>query len=265
MRYFVTADVHSFYDAMMSALTKQGFDINNTTHKVIILGDAFDRGPDTVKVFQFMQTLDAQKRLLYIYGNHDELFLRCVTNIIEGKKVNQSDFENGTLHTIADITGLNQYDLLMNIPGLISRKDFAQKIAPLYDFIMDKALDYAEIGKYVFVHGWVPCEPIMGEVAKDWDKDSANWAAARWYNGMACWRNGARLPGKIIVCGHWHSAWGHAYIHKTHLEFPSKDNVNWRSSFAPFVDDGIIALDACTAYSGICNCFSFEYNEKEGK
>lgn len=255
MKYFVTADVHSYYDAMMSALTKQGFDITNSNHKVIILGDAFDRGPDTIKVFQFMQDLDAQKRLLYIYGNHDELFLQCVTDIIEGKKINQSDFTNGTLRTIADFTGLNQYDLLMNISGLISHRDFAQKIAPLYDFIMDKALDYVEIGKYVFVHGWVPCNPIRGEVAKDWDKESANWGAARWYNGMACWCNGARIPGKIIVCGHFHVMWGHHYLHNNGPEFPTEKE---QPCYEPFVDDGIIALDACTALSKKVNCFTFE-------
>ena len=51
MKYFVVSDVHSFYDAMMNALNKQGFDPENKEHKLIACGDLFDRGDDTVKVY----------------------------------------------------------------------------------------------------------------------------------------------------------------------------------------------------------------------
>jgi hypothetical protein len=71
---------------------------------------------------------------------------------------------------------------------------------------------------------------------------------------MHAWARGAKLPGKTIVCGHFHSSWGHSHLHLDRKEFPQKNRVDWQKSFEPFVDEGIIAIDACTPYTGFCNC-----------
>ena len=44
MKYFVSSDIHSYFDEWQKALIKKGFDINNSEHKVVINGDLFDRG-----------------------------------------------------------------------------------------------------------------------------------------------------------------------------------------------------------------------------
>lgn len=258
MKYFVISDVHSFYDAMMDALNKQGFDPENKEHNLIVCGDLFDRGDDTVKVFEFVRSLAEQDRLFYIYGNHEELLLDCVNDILKGS-VRNHHITNGTFQTICDFTGMNKYDLYMGPYGTMDMKEFSSKISPLLDFIDKYAVDVAEIGEYIFVHGWVPCDPKEGVVAKNWFTADADWESARWINGMNAWANGAKLPGYTIVCGHWHCSWGHSHLRRTHKEFPQRHHENWLDSFKPFIDEGIIALDACTAYSGICNCFVFEH------
>jgi serine/threonine protein phosphatase 1 len=257
MKYFVVSDVHSFYDAMMNALNKQGFDPENKEHKLIVCGDLFDRGDDTVKVYEFVRSLAEQDRLFYIYGNHEALLFECIHDIARGH-MKEYHIKNGTFKTICDFTGLNKYDLYMGQYGPLNMEEFKAKIIPLMDFIDKYAVDVAEIGKYIFVHGWIPCDPDKGIVPDNWYTGEADWEGARWINGMHAWAKGAKLPGRTIVCGHWHCSWGHSHINLDRKEFPQKDREGWEKSFEPFVEEGIIALDACTAYSGICNCFVLE-------
>lgn len=76
---------------------------------------------------------------------------------------------------------------------------------------------------------------------------------------MEMWRYPkCRVDGKTIVCGHWHCSWGWSHIKQDRKEFPQKNQVDWKKSFEPFIDDGIIAIDACTAYSGLCNVIVIE-------
>ena len=44
MRYFITADVHGFYTEFHKALDEAGYFTDPEPHKLIILGDLFDRG-----------------------------------------------------------------------------------------------------------------------------------------------------------------------------------------------------------------------------
>lgn len=44
MKYYVTADVHGFYSILHDALEEAGFFTETQPHKLIILGDLFDRG-----------------------------------------------------------------------------------------------------------------------------------------------------------------------------------------------------------------------------
>ena len=46
--YFVVSDVHSFWDPFEAALTASGFEKDNKNHKLIVCGDMFDRGPDSL-------------------------------------------------------------------------------------------------------------------------------------------------------------------------------------------------------------------------
>ena len=41
-----------------------------------------------------------------------------------------------------------------------------------------------------------------------------------------------------------------------------KNKKDWKKSFEPFVDDGIIAIDACTAYTGLCNVIVIEEDKQ---
>lgn len=247
MKLFVMSDIHSFYDAMMAALEKNGFDISNEDHHIVVCGDLFDRGPDAIKTFEFMKDMGDRGRLTYVCGNHEELFYDCLNEIQAHRWVSGHHIGNGTLDTFIQFTGMNKYDLGT---GLYDKGHFKDAVEPVLDFFADNCVDFAEIGDYVFVHGWIPCD-LHGNV-DDWE--NGDWSNARWKNGMECWKRGARLPGKTIVCGHIHASWGHSHLHQDRKEFPQKNRVDWQKSFEPFIDEGIIAIDACTAYTGFVNC-----------
>lgn len=253
MKLFVLSDVHSFYDEMMVALYKNGFDFNNKDHHIVVCGDLFDRGPDTKKVLEFMKEMSKRDRLVYVCGNHEDLLFECLQEVVRGHGVSYHHDSNGTTGTICQVTGLNRYDLSFRLFDL---EKFSKDIEELTDFITENAVEYAEIGDYVFVHGWIPCNPYSGKVEENWRE--GDWSEARWLNGMAAWHKGARIPGKTIVCGHYHTSWGHSHLRQDRKEFPQKNQKDWRKSFEPFIDEGIIAIDACTAYSGFCNCYVIE-------
>ena len=253
MKLFVLSDVHSFYEPMMAALEEKGFNIYNQSHHIVICGDLFDRGPDAVKVFEFAKRMADEGRLNYVCGNHEELLFDCVREVYGRHGVSSHHVSNGTLDTLVQITGFNKYDIY---GGTCDPTEFANKVDPLLNFITDNAVDYVEAGDYIFVHGWIPCNRFTGKVEENWR--DGDWEAARWVNGMQAWHKGARIHNKTIVCGHFHASWGHAHIHQDRKEFPQKNRLDWQKSFEIFKDEGIIALDACTVYTGFCNCLVLE-------
>ena len=115
-------------------------------------------------------------------------------------------------------------------------------------------LDYFETEHHIFVHGWIPCIQERNGYSSigDWRNASADlWEKARWINGMAAFRY-AYEDDKTIICGHWHTSFGHSTIDHTGSQFGPDAN------FRPFYGTGIIALDACTAVSGFVNCIVVE-------
>ena len=58
-------------------------------------------------------------------------------------------------------------------------------------------------------------------------------------------------PGKTIVCGHWHTSWGHHIVDGTPVNGPG-------ANFGPFYAEGIIAIDACTALTRKVNVVALE-------
>ena len=230
-QYFVVADVHSFYDEMMTALAEQGYDPANPDHVFVSLGDLLDRGTQPIQCLDFVNALAPSRKIL-VRGNHEDLLEECLAK----KKFLLRDMHNGTEDTVIRLAGM--------AAGEFYQGDYHARIAAvrqdarLRKYLSD-LVDYAEIGRYVLVHGWIPAE-------EDWR--AGDWAHARWDNGMQCWYNGYFLKGRTIVCGHWHTSWGHAYIDNHGTEF----GVN--ADFSPFAHEGILAIDACTAHTHRVNC-----------
>lgn len=244
MRYYVVSDVHGFYTKLVDKLEMLGF-FSIPTSKLILCGDAFDRGYEARKLQDFLLNLREKDRLIYVRGNHEDLAMDMLKEMRKGY-VGNHHIQNGTLHTarqLADSDVKTMFDL-----GTQFEK------SPYITELIPSTVDYFETDKYVFTHGWIPCtyKTVSGETFvynPDWrNANKVNWDKARWTNGMKAHNKGCVEPNKTIVCGHYHTSWGHSVIEKKCKEF------SYTSDFTPYRAPGIIAIDGCVAYSGLVNC-----------
>ena len=251
MKYYVTADVHGFYSIMRSALEDAGYFTDQEPHRLLVLGDLFDRGEEAKKMQEFILDLMEKDEVILIRGNHEDLFEEFV--IKDDGRSYAHHRSNGTYSTALQLTGFD--------PEIARREHHRLAIlsqqTPYYKRIIPATRDYYETENYVFLHVWIP-RSVDGseyyEFDPDWrTADLIRWEKARWINGIRAAR--FTKEKKTIVCGHWHTSFGHAfYEDKGSEDGPDAD-------FSPYYAPGIIAIDACTAFSKKVNVIVIEDNE----
>ncbi len=250
MKYYVVSDIHGFFTPMNKALTDAGFFTDTEPHKLVVLGDLFDRGTEIDKLQAFILNLMKKNEVILIRGNHEDLFVKLAT--IDMGIPYKHHVSNGTYETALQMTGYSFSEAKNRCADFAN----AMKNTLFYQQIIPSTLDYFETEHYIFVHGWIPCaretanhfSPIVQwrDVAPD------EWVKARWYNGMCAANQGVTEEGKTILCGHWHTSFGHNVYEHNGPEFGDG------ADYSPYYAPGIIALDACTAISGIVNCIVIE-------
>lgn len=262
MKYYVVADVHGFYDQMVKALTERGYFDDKSPHKLIICGDLFDRGSQSNEMQQFVMELLKKDEVILIKGNHEDLMVDLVEKLPEYAESNLNythHYSNGTVQTVCDLTGCT-ITKMITCPDQVARR---MRNTDFYKRILPAMRNYYETEHYIFVHGWIPsiASGYGGKVdyfkyMPDWrNADNAGWYFSRWYNGMLAAHQGVIEPGKTIVCGHWHTSFGHSQYEGKGEEFGKGED------FSPYYADGIIAIDGCTAYSRLVNCIVIEDEE----
>lgn len=261
MKYYVIADPHGFYTLTRDALASAGFFADSAPSRLVVCGDLLDRGPEARELTEFLLSLHREGRLIYIRGNHEDLFSGCLQGVARGHSHELAcgmsfHHDNGTWDTLLALTGIPEKEAVAMGPSfaaLVRETDYYQKLLPL-------AVNGYETPNYVFVHGWIPvAETEMGLPAYDpnWrEADPVAWRLARWRNGMeAACEYKITEPGKTVVCGHFHASYGHAVVEGRGAQHGET------AVYTPFAAPGILALDACTACSGFVNCAVLEDGE----
>lgn len=245
MRYYVVADPHGFYTPMRRALEEKGFFEDKKPHRLVILGDLTDRGKEAAEMQAFAEEMSAQRKLILIRGNHEDL----MTEMLENYRQYRMDIlhgwfchhvTNGTFDTALQLTGFSKEDALRYAGDFVD----AVRQTPYVRHLIPKSKNYWETENYVFVHGWIP------KWEGDWRKANKKaWEAARWVNGMeAAEAHGLRVPGKTVVCGHWRASYGHTYW----------EHKRGEEDHTPYFGHGVIGMDATTVISGMVNCIVVE-------
>ncbi len=239
MKYFVSADIHGFFDEWMSALKEKDFDINNSQHKLIVCGDMFDRGPQPKEIIDFV--LSHKDKIILIKGNHEDL----MEEMIARGKNNYADLSNGTAYTIVDLCPEWQVSKF-NLEEIAKETGLAE--------VLSLCVDYFETKHYIFVHGWIPIIESCCLYDSDWrNARPERWKKARWQNPVDMFRYEIYESNKTIVCGHWHcSALWHEQYPEKYEEFGENEN------FEPFITKDMIALDACTVHTHKVNVVVLE-------
>lgn len=304
-KYFACSDIHGFYDEWMASLKEAGFDENNEEHILIVCGDIFDRGRKPLQVYEFIRSLPKERRYL-IRGNHETL----LRELVERGYVESHDVHNGTDKTLYDIAGISdewRRDYVIERGFKAGLPDYGtpewdewqqgledeharvenlkynnEKLKEILDWIgSDEWCNYLELGKYVFVHAFVPVDEHIdyeksmwsGVMIKDapdsYDPDwryasDEKWEKAMWGCPWKKFKDGLFAPetkeGKILVCGHWHTSDFYNrldYAHEMDKWLKNDENPIYESKMFP----GLIGLDACTVLSGQVNVLVLNEDE----
>jgi serine/threonine protein phosphatase 1 len=261
MKYYVVADPHGFYSYLKASLEDAGFFKETAPHKLIVCGDVLDRGTEPAEIVDFLLELASKDMLILIRGNHEDLFSQCLQDISNGKAYDiacgcSHHYSNRTWHSILQLTKMKESEAVEYAASLVARA----RNTRFYRELLPLCVDYFETDHYVFCHGWIPVTnkgdryaPIY-EYDPDWrEADVTAWRSARWYNGMemACERQ-IKEPDKTIVCGHWHTSFGHSKYEGNGTYRGDNDDLT------PFCAEGIVALDGCTVRSKCVNCVIIE-------
>ena len=301
MTYFITSDVHSFYKPLISALNEAGFDINNKEHILVVNGDLFDRGEDTLQVLEFIKSIPREQRIL-IRGNHEYL----LRDLLSRKDFpHWHDISNRTLKTVFHLLGIhtqekdyltnkdsylyfqlkalaefNSYLEAANLLGLTDeelkkvkagwlRIQKKAKETGILDWIFgEEWFDYYELDNYIITHAFIPLDkpttmsmyrPDMSKLKyyKDWRTDK-KWELFNDAFESSTWGCPYQLydhgffnqeieNNKTLIVGHWHCF--DFRQHYCNVYYVNKEETN----FDIFYTKHLIAIDACTAYSEVCN------------
>jgi len=242
---------------MHKALTGAGFFEYNGEKRLVLCGDALDRGPEAEKMVKFLISLLEKGELIYVAGNHEDLLVRLLHEVARGDVYaigtgGSVHIHNGTWDTALQLAKMHK-ESAYRYPEMLVRRVME---SDYYQILLPKTQDYYETEKYIFTHGYIPCHmegtPPMVNYTYDANWRSASvqaWQRARWLNGMEmnC-IYGVREEGKTIVCGHFHTSYGHHRISGISREWGDG------AVFAPFYNEGLIAIDGSVANSGVVNC-----------
>lgn len=255
MKYFVFADPHGDYEALLSALNEKGYDKTNPRHQLIGLGDYFGRAAqsksDCVSIWSYLTSSEHLNKPICLRGNHESILLYAINRHM----LTEADISNGEHNTFASFT--DTYPSQMRFD--YQRQFEASKVmmdCGFFDWLMHLPW-YYETEHYVFVHGFIhvpwyfagiPLEQLTND---DWDDLS-------WSNVPDYIRKLDKIPnitekriaGKTIVFGHWRAK-----------ELNEKFLNKWESEDGDiYVDEErkLIGLDCTTVLSHKVGCITVE-------
>lgn len=203
MTYFVFADPHGNYEALITAITEMGYDAANPQHQLIGCGDYFGRAArsnsDCVNIWKYLTSHHHANKPICIRGNHESILI----DAIERRRLTETDIYNGEHNTFASF--------LRRYPNQVKRDYYLQFDAAkvminlgFYDWL--KSLPwYFETEHCIFTHGFVPLQ-WFGKKWKlsdleDWEWNTASWARTPDYI-LTLDQTHAKVD-KIVVFGHW--------------------------------------------------------------
>lgn len=153
MKYFCVSDLHGKCDALKKALEEKDFNYNDAQHKLLVLGDVFDRGTQNIELWSYLKNIDEHDSLILIRGNHDNFFIDFLKLENEEKYLFNIE-HNGFGETIQNFSKLNPIDLdsikearevtISNYPDILS--------------FFEKTKYFYETNNYIFVHAGINTE-----------------------------------------------------------------------------------------------------------
>jgi len=289
--YFICSDVHSFYSVLMKALKRKKFDVDNPDHIFVLVGDLFDRGKESLELYNWVKSLPKERRIL-IRGNHELLF----RDMVKRGYAESHDHHNMTIDTLYQ---LNKWDDLEETHNYYKKLVLLTFDSPEYKqaenylkdgrfncfhsditrevvkwFASDEWVNYWETDNYIFTHGFIPLKQHIDmekslqygyyvkngkdEYRPDWrNATETEWEDSTWFNWRENYqlvKDGLNKTDKYIVVGHWYTSDLYKFLNGTHkstYDCPIYKSKKYK----------IIGLDACTAGSNKINILVLKESE----
>lgn len=207
MKYFVFADPHGDYEALLSILNENGYDKANPNHQLIGLGDYFGRAAqsklDCVNIWKYLKSDKHVNKPICLRGNHESILIEA----IHRRGLTETDILNGEHNTFASFADVypNQIKYDCQRQFEVCKRMFNCGFVSW----LESLPWYYETNNYVFVHGFVPVSYFSGtslQELRSYDWNSLSWAKTPdFIRAMDEMPNilERRAAGKTIVFGHW--------------------------------------------------------------
>lgn len=171
-RYYVIGDIHGrldLYEAMIAAIESEMALSPECDHRVVLLGDLVDRGPDSAAVVARTREWQTIRNVRVLAGNHEEMFLAAFSR----PEALRHFLKHGGFETLISYgltrKMLNTLDLEVLfelLPTVISQAE-RDYIASFETMII--------AGDYAFVHAGIdPAVPLAEQERSDllWIRDA---------------------------------------------------------------------------------------------
>lgn len=192
IKYFAVSDLHGSYSKLRKALDDVSFEVKNKNHKLIVVGDSFDRGREIKQVYNFLKLLHENEQLIYVKGNH-ELMLEQLGDVLKWKdKIEFNVAYNGFGKTIKSLYGKHDsVEELLAVEEKFNNDDFIKVLveAPLY----------FETTDYVFLHAGINDSKINQEWRELIDEKDL-WTNTKHFMSLDL---RPAFGCKKVVCGHY--------------------------------------------------------------
>ncbi|WP_342510068.1 bis(5'-nucleosyl)-tetraphosphatase PrpE [Sporosarcina sp. FSL K6-2383] len=188
MKFDIIGDIHGCFDELITLIEKLGYlmdsgiPVHSDGRQLAFVGDAMDRGPDSIKTLQLLFDMQDAHPLHYSPGNHCNKLYRFA-------KGNHVQVTHGLETTVAEINTLSKEQRKQ----FLNRYRQFYEALPLYQSLDDSKLIIAHAGIPERLIGvpysekvrvFVQYGDITGETLPNGKPVRRDWA--KQYNGRAC-------------------------------------------------------------------------------
>ncbi|MCM1345270.1 MAG: metallophosphoesterase [Muribaculaceae bacterium] len=196
-RLLVVSDIHGHLDWLVQLLKKLEYDGDDI---LVIVGDLIDKGPESLRVVQYVMDLCRRHPVHVSMGNVDIARVQKLYDdtpgaeerFIEYLQWMEKHWGNSLLQEmLADLGVSVEQVTAENAPGYMQRlrEQFGEEL----DFLRSRPT-ILTAGRYLFVHGGVPTDDLAALEGTD---------AYPYLKNDAFWEQGYSFENHTVVTGHW--------------------------------------------------------------
>lgn len=246
VKLFVFSDVHGHYEALRVALREAGYNKSDPTHRLLSIGDNFDRGVQSAHVYQYLK----DNKAICVKGNHETFLEEALEKGMDGEYVLFNFLRNGLDQTIQSLSGFKfgVYEDTNRIGAAIAQINCLRP--ELKEWLANMPLVY-QTKNYIFAHAGIHPYSRLDHSLQD--KDFILWDIE--YSHCP-----VDSTHKTVVIGHHHAfrvrqrAEENGYCEDI-LHLPYYGN---QDEHRPVRIGNKIAIDPCSNYTNKVNVIVIE-------